>query len=103
MKFLKVFAFTVPLCFSMVALAHDGGHGPKLSDTGKYGGLVAPVIDMKESELGAKAAVVNKAELVRSSDGKVRLYLYDAAMKPLDLKTIDKSAKGILGTKVKGK
>ena len=53
-------------------LAHDEGHGPKLSDVAKQGGVVSPVIDAKEHDLGAKAAVVFKAELVRAEDGTVR-------------------------------
>jgi hypothetical protein len=85
------------------ALAHDEGHGPKLTDAGKYGGLVAPIIDMKDIKKGLHAEVVYKAELVLSSEGKVRLYLYDASMKPLDLAKFTKEVKGVLETKTKGK
>jgi hypothetical protein len=86
-----------------ITFAHDEGHGPKLTDSGKYGGLVAPVVDLKDAKKGTKAELIYKAELVRSSDGTVRAYLYDKELKPLDLAKIEKTAKGILGGKVKGK
>lgn len=100
---LKQFCLTFALMMSGGALAHDDGHGPKLTDAGKYGGLVAPIIDMKDIKKGLHAEVVYKAELVLSSEGKVRLYLYDASMKPLDLAKFTKEAKGVLETKAKGK
>lgn len=83
--------------------AHDEGHGPKLSDTGKFGGLVSGVVLKSEAKLGSKAALVHKAELVRSSDGAVRVYLYGTTMSPLDLKTMNGKAVASLATKVKGK
>ncbi len=83
--------------------AHDGGHGPKLTDQAKQGGVVSPVIDKKDIKLGAKAAVVYKAELVRSDDGTVRVYLYDKDMVPLDLNIFDATAKGAVEMKKKKK
>ncbi len=83
--------------------AHDEGHGPKLSDTGKYGGLVSSVVLKSEAAKGAGATLVYKAELVRSSDGLARIYFYDSTMKPLDLKGFDVKAVASLGAKVKGK
>lgn len=91
------------LMSGLAASAHDEGHGPKVSDTGKYGGLVAPIVKKSEAKLGAKAALVHKAELVRSSDGTVRLYAYDTAMKPLDVNMLNTKATAILARKVKGK
>jgi hypothetical protein len=79
--------------------AHDEGHGPKLTDTAQQGGVIAPVIDKKEVKKGAKAAVVYKAELVRSEDGTVRVYLYDKTMNPLNLSGFDVTAKGIVEMK----
>lgn len=81
---------------SVSAFAHDEGHGPKITDSGKQGGVVAPVIDAKDAKKGAKAEFVHKSELVRSEDGAVRLYLYDKDMNPLDLSKFDKSAKGVV-------
>jgi hypothetical protein len=84
-------------------MAHDEGHGPKLSDTGKFGGLVSAVVEKKEANLGPKAKLQYKAELVRSPDGKVQVYLYDAEMKPVDASTWDKKAKVSMATEKKGK
>ncbi|MDZ4660539.1 MAG: hypothetical protein SGJ18_02850 [Pseudomonadota bacterium] len=81
------------------ALAHDEGHGPKLNDSGKQGGIVSPVVDAAEASKGTKAALLYKAELVRSEDGTVRIYYYDKDMKPLDLAKLDKSGKAVLSFK----
>ena len=93
----------VSLGTSSIVFAHDEGHGPKISDTGKYGGLVSPVIKESEAKMGSRAKMVHKAEMARSADGTVRIYLYDETMKPLDTKEFDKTATGHLGTRVKGK
>lgn len=85
------------------ALAHDEGHGPKLADTGKYGGVVSAVVKKADAGQGAKAALVHKAELSRSSNGTVRVYLYDKDLKPLDLKAFDAKGSAMLAAKVKGK
>ncbi len=84
------------LLLSFSSYAHDEGHGPKLSDSGKQGGIVSPVISANEASKGAKANLLYKAELVRSEDGTVRVYFYDKDMKPLDLSKLEKSAKGYL-------
>lgn len=84
-------------------LAHDEGHGPKLTDQGQQGGVVSPVIDKADAAKGAKASVVYKAELVRFEDGKVSVYLYDQDMTPLDAAKLEKSAKGVVETIRKGK
>lgn len=76
--------------------AHDEGHGPKVTDVAKQGGVVAPVILAQDVAKGAKAALVHKAELVRTDEGIVRVYLYDSEMRPLDLAAFSKEAKGYL-------
>ncbi len=92
------------LCsFAQTATAHDEGHGPQVSDTGKFGGLMAPVIKKSDENLGAKARLIYKSELARSGDGTVRVYIYDEAMKPMNLKHFDSKATGLLVAKVKGK
>jgi hypothetical protein len=101
MKTLMFALFLVSSSLSS-ALAHDEGHGPKLNDAPKQGGVVSPVINAKDAKLGAKAGLVHKAELVRSEDGSVRLYLYDKEMNPLDLSKFDKAGKGVVEFK-KGK
>lgn len=92
----KWIALTAYLMMAIPALAHDEGHGPKLADTGSYGGVVTGVVAAKDAGLGAKATLVHKAELVRSEDGTVRVYLYDKDMKPLDIAAFEKSAKANL-------
>ena len=98
----KLLLLPLVLAVSSV-LAHDEGHGPKLTDMAKQGGVLAPVVEAKDHELGAKANVVYKAELVRSEDGTVRVYLYDKDMKALDLKGFDKKASGVVEVVKKGK
>ncbi len=83
--------------------AHDEGHGPKLTDSPKQGGIVSPVIAASEAKKGAKAAVVYKAELVRLEDGTAQVYLYDMAMNALDLSGFEKIGKGIIEVEKKGK
>lgn len=91
----RLFTF-LTLLLSVNVLAHDEGHGPKLTDAPKQGGVVSPVIQASEAKLGSKAQLVYKGELVRSEDGTVRLYLYNSKMEPLPLSTFDKSAKAIV-------
>jgi hypothetical protein len=89
----------IALAFTFIttlSFAHDEGHGPKLTDTPKRGGVISPVIDSKEADKGAKAAVIYKAELVRTKDGNVNVYLYDKEMKDLDLTKFDKAAKALV-------
>jgi hypothetical protein len=102
---MKLRAFLVVACLasSIPSFAHDEGHGPKISDTGKFGGLVSAVVEKKYALLGAKAELHYKAELVRSPDGKVQVYLYDSAMKPVDGSTWDKKGKVTMATQKKGK
>ena len=90
------FCVMLALIGAIPAFAHDEGHGPKLTDAAKQGGVVSPVIEAREASKGAKAAVVHKAELVRSEDGTVRVYFYDQGMNPLDLSKFSKEAKGVL-------
>lgn len=93
---LKSIALVGLLALSVPALAHDGGHGPKLADTGQYGGLVTAVVDKKDAGLGAKAPLVHKAELARSEDGTVRVYLHDKDMKALPAGSVDPTATALV-------
>jgi len=94
---MKKVILAVALAMVGSAYAHDGGHGPKVSDAGKYGGVVMPVIEAKDADKGTKAALVHKSELVRSEDGTLNLYLYDQSMKPLDLTKFSKSVTAKIG------
>jgi len=84
------------LLLAGVVHAHDEGHGPKLTDTGIYGGITSAVVDDKDVDKGAHAPLVYKAELVRSEDGTIRLYLYDTKMKAIPLDGFDKKAEAVL-------
>lgn len=91
------------LLSSVLAFAHDEGHGPKLEDSPREGGMLAPVVLASEAGLGPKAALVYKAELVRAEDGGVKVFLYDAALKPLKLESLSPKAGAVLLTEKKGK
>lgn len=93
---MKLIIILSALVLSNLALAHDEGHGPKLTDSAKQGGVLSPVIEAKDASKGSHAAVVHKAELVRSEDGTVRVYFYDKQMNPLLLSKFAPSAKGFL-------
>lgn len=102
-KSTKSILLAASLMLAAPAMAHDDGHGPKLTDTGSYGGVVTAVVEAKDAGLGAKAPLVHKAELVRGEDGTVRVYLYDKDMKPLDIAAFEKSAKANLISMAGGK
>ncbi len=91
------------LAFSLHAFAHDEGHGPKLTDAPKQGGVVTSVVLAKDASKGAKAELIYKGELARSSDGTVRVYFYDKNMSALDLASFAAKAKAELITVKKGK
>lgn len=78
------------------SMAHDEGHGPKLSDTAKYGGAIAPAILAKEVPLGRKAKMIYKGELTRAQNGTIRIYVYDIQMKLIDLEKFDTTANATL-------
>jgi hypothetical protein len=90
------------ILFSQLAFAHDEGHGPALSDAGKYGGLVSSVVKKSDAGKGAKAELFYKAELSRA-ESSVRVYLYDKGMKPVDTAKFAAKASAMLSAKVKGK
>lgn len=100
---MKKIIIALVLCFVGTSYAHDEGHGPKVSDTGNFGGLVSAVVLKADAKKGTKADLVHKAELVRSGDGVVLVYLYDKQMKPLDLKGFDAKGSATMAAKVKGK
>lgn len=91
------------LVISLSAFAHDEGHGPKLTDAPKQGGIVAPVVLAKDANLGTKAQMMHKAEIVRSQDGTIRVYFYDKTMNALKAGTLAAKASGNLISGKKGK
>ena len=100
---MKLLTLLASLIFANPTFAHDEGHGPKLADAGKYGGLVSAVVLKADAAKGAKALLVHKAELVRWSDGTTRVYMYDESMKPLDMKSFESTGRASVAAKVKGK
>lgn len=100
MKYLGVL---LAASLSLPAFAHDEGHGPKLTDAGKMGGVLTAVVLAKDAKLGPEAPLVYKAELTRADDGTVRVYFYDQDMKPLDVSVLPKTADAFLQSKKKKK
>lgn len=100
MKYLGVL---LAASLSLPAFAHDEGHGPKLTDGGKMGGIMTAVVLAKDAKLGAKAPLVYKAELTRADDGTVRVYFYDKDMKTLDIAGLPKTAKASIEAKKRKK
>ena len=94
---------TIVLVLSLNVFAHDEGHGPKLSDSPKQGGVVTSVVLASEASKGTKAELIYKAELVRSTSGKVSVYYYDKSMNPLKVSVLSSTAKAQLITEEKGK
>ena len=99
---MKIFLILM-MCLSFTAFAHDEGHGPKLTDAPKQGGMVASVVLAKEANKGPKAELIYKAEITRSTDGTVKVYFYDKNMAPLKSGTLASKAKALLITEKKGK
>src|SRR6187402_1953387 len=99
MKKITVLLFAL----SLSAFAHEGGHGPKLKDVGKKGGRVTSVVLSKDAGKGAAAELVYKGQIVRSKDGKVKIYYYDKDLNPLKLDSFAKSAKATLISGREGK
>lgn len=100
---MKLIGTLLAASLSLPCFAHDEGHGPKLTDAGRMGGVTTSVVLAKDVKLGAKAAMVYKAELTRSEDGVLRLYIYDKDMKPVDAARFDKTAKAVLLSRKKKK
>ncbi len=98
---MKMILLTLALATNV--FAHDEGHGPKLSDSPKQGGVLTSVVLAKDAGKGTKAELIYKAELVRSGDGTVRVYYYDKEMNALKAGSMKNDAKAILITEKKGK
>jgi hypothetical protein len=94
--FVSALAFSLSISANF-ALAHDEGHGPKLTDQPKQGGMVMPVISKDEANKGPAATLIYKSELVKKEDGTVTLYIYDQMFKPVALSKFGKSAQVKIG------
>lgn len=99
MKKLFVLVLTI---ISMSVMAHVGGHG-SVSEGGKFGGIMAPIVDKAEAGKGEKAKAIFKAELVRAASGKLSLYIFDEKMKVMDLASFGNEVEANVEVKKKGK
>jgi hypothetical protein len=102
-KYLLTVFYILVLSAPLLSSAHDGGHGPKVTNVGLFGGLMTAVVSESDRVKGAHANLIYKAEIVKNLDGAVRIYLYDKKMKPLDLANFAKSADAVLISFVDGK
>lgn len=93
---MRTMGLLLAAALASAAYAHDEGHGPKLTDQPPQGGVLTAVVEAKDAKLGPAAALVYKAELVRSDDGTVRVTLYDKKLKPLEATRFDAKAGGLL-------
>lgn len=84
------------LVLSTLALAHDEGHGPKLTESGKFGGVLASVIEEGDIKKGPAAKRIYKAELVRSEENDVTIYIYDEKMNIVPMSKFSKDGNGKL-------
>ena len=103
MKLLKTFMVVCTLAFASPLMAHDEGHGPKLTDTGKFGGILTAVVEAKDASKGSAAPLVYKGELTRSEDKTVRVYIYDKDMKALPTTQFNPKAEAKIIAMVGGK
>lgn len=99
MKSLWVMLF---LIFSIGLFAHEGGHGD-VTEGGKFGGIMAPIVKKEEAGSGNKSKFLFKAELVRSESGKISFYIFDDKMNLLKLDSFGAEITAKLEVKKKGK
>lgn len=93
---MKMTITLIALLASLTAFSHDEGHGPKLVDSGKYGGVLASVIKEADISKGTKSERVYKAELVKSEDNEISVYIYDEKMNLIPMAKFHAEAKATL-------
>jgi hypothetical protein len=98
---MKTLILGLVLLLSTSVMAHDEGHGPRLTDSPEHGGVIAPAIQASNAKSGRKAPLIYKGELLRSEDGTIRVYVYNSKMEALPLSKFEKNGKAILETKSK--
>lgn len=101
---MKLLTLFTALLLTYSSFAHEG-HGEMPVEPAKYGGILGNVVsEAKMISKNKNNPPVMKAEIVRSEDGTVRLYLYDLKMVQSKLVGVSKDAKGIVeNTKAKTK
>jgi hypothetical protein len=93
---MKILLMSLMLTAATSVFAHDEGHGPKLTESGKYGGVLASMIEEKDIDQGAKSQRVYKAELVKSEDNEISVYIYDEKMNLVPMTKFKKEGRGSL-------
>lgn len=91
---MKHFIMLVGLTLSAQLFAHEGGHGPQITDSGKFGGVLTSVIEEGEAVKHGQAKMLYKAELVRSETNEVTVYIYDEKMNLIPMDKFSKDGKG---------
>lgn len=102
-KIFKIMFAIYLISFTGLSFAHEGGHGPAVTDTGSFGGIIAAVIEAKDEAKGEKAVLVYKAELTRAADKTVRVYIYSKDMKLLSANQLNSQAEAKIISKISGK
>lgn len=93
---MKNLLLAISLFLSAQALSHEDGHGPALTDESMKGGKVAPIILAKEVNIGRKAKMLYKGELVHQSrKTEVKFYVFDQEMKEVELSKFAKVVTGV--------
>lgn len=100
---IRIFMVGSLLALPASIMAHDEGHGPKVTDTGNFGGILTAVVDANDTSKGNSAALVYKGELTRSEDKTVRVYIYSTDMKALPVNELDPKAEAKIIATVGGK
>lgn len=94
---MKNLLLALALVSSVNVYAHDD-HGPKIKEGGKYGGVVAAVV-----EEGKSKTVAYKTELVKNEDGTIKVYFFDTASKLVDMNSMPAKVNAFLEYKINGK
>lgn len=93
---MKFFTLMMALLLNVTAFAHEG-HGEMPVEPAKYGGVLGNVVSEKKMKAREKHnPPLMKAEIVRSEDDTVRVYLYDLKMDPLKTENLSGEAQGIV-------
>ena len=91
---MKILTLVLTLFMSLSAIAHEG-HGEMPVEPAKYGGVLGNVVSEKKMKEKVKHnPALMKAEIVRSEDGMVRVYLYDLNMNAFKTESFSSEAKG---------
>lgn len=90
---MKVLIFITTLFISLSAFTHVGHEMP--TEPAKYGGVLGNVMEESKGHRhkGHDERPLLKAEVVRSEDGTIRLYVYDLKMNQLKADAFSKEAR----------